>query len=67
MATAAFTIPASVYSSFKRFDDYVEVEITHGKIKGIRTEGINIFKGIPYAGKISGWRCRFSRAGARNR
>jgi para-nitrobenzyl esterase len=60
MATAAFTIPASVYSSFRRFDDYIEVEITHGRIKGIRTEGINIFKGIPYAGKISGDR-RFRR------
>jgi para-nitrobenzyl esterase len=60
LATAAFAIPASVYSSFKRFDDYVEVEITHGKIKGIRTEGVNIFRGIPYAGKISGDR-RFRR------
>jgi para-nitrobenzyl esterase len=60
LATAAFTIPASVYSSFRRFDDYVEVEITHGKIKGIRTEGVNIFRGIPYAGKISGDR-RFRR------
>lgn len=60
MATAAFTIPASVYSSFKWIDDYVEVEITHGKIKGIRTEGVNIFRGIPYAGKISGNR-RFRR------
>ncbi len=60
MATAAFAIPASVYSSFRRFDDYVEVEITHGKIKGIRTEGVNIFRGIPYAGKVSGDR-RFRR------
>ena len=60
MATAAFAIPASVYSSFKKFDDYVEVEIAHGKIRGIRNEGVNIFKGIPYAGKISGDR-RFKR------
>ena len=60
MATAAFAVPASVYSSFRRFDDYVEVETTHGKIKGIRTEGVNIFKGIPYAGKVSGDR-RFRR------
>jgi para-nitrobenzyl esterase len=60
MATAALIIPASVYSSFKRVDDYVEVEITHGKIRGSRTDGVNIFRGIPYAGKISGDR-RFRR------
>ena len=36
------------------------VEISHGKIRGIRTEGVNIFKGIPYAGRISGDR-RFRR------
>ena len=60
MATAAISLPGAVYSSFKRFDDYVEVEITHGKIKGIRTAGVNIFKGIPYAGKVAGDR-RFRR------
>jgi len=38
----------------------VEVEITHGKIKGARHEGVNIFKGIPYAGRVSGDR-RFRR------
>ena len=36
------------------------IEISHGKIRGIRTEGVNIFKGIPYAGRISGDR-RFRR------
>ncbi len=29
---------------------------TYGKLRGIRTEGVNIFKGIPYAGSISGER-----------
>ncbi len=60
LATAAVSLPGIVYSSFKTFDDYVEVEITHGKIRGIRNNGVNIFKGIPYAGKISGDR-RFRR------
>src|SRR5512136_300428 len=32
----------------------IEVEISHGKIRGIREEGVNIFKGIPYAGRVSG-------------
>ena len=38
----------------------IEVEISHGKIRGIRAEGVNIFKGIPYAGPVSGDR-RFRR------
>ena len=32
----------------------IDVEITHGKIRGTRKEGVNIFKGIPYAGRVSG-------------
>ncbi len=38
----------------------IEVEISHGKISGFREKGVNIFKGIPYAGKVSGDR-RFKR------
>jgi len=38
----------------------VEVEISHGKIRGMESEGVNIFKGIPYAGNVSGVR-RFRR------
>lgn len=38
----------------------IEVEISHGKIMGTRHEGVNIFKGIPYAGGVSGDR-RFRR------
>ena len=38
----------------------IEVEVSHGKIRGIREEGVNIFKGVPYAGKVSGER-RFRR------
>src|SRR5512139_3193777 len=39
----------------------VEAEISHGKIRGARIEGVDIFKGIPYAGRVSGDR-RFRRA-----
>ena len=38
----------------------IDVEITHGKIKGAGRDGVNIFKGIPYAGRVSGER-RFRR------
>jgi para-nitrobenzyl esterase len=62
LATAATVVlPKSLYSSLNtNTGEYVTVEISHGKIRGIRTEGVNIFKGIPYAGRISGDR-RFLR------
>ncbi|MEP7267545.1 MAG: carboxylesterase family protein [Saprospiraceae bacterium] len=60
ITAAAFSMPLAGYSSLFRADEYVEVEITHGRIKGIRNKGINIFKGIPYGGRISGDR-RFRR------
>jgi para-nitrobenzyl esterase len=34
----------------------VEVETAYGKVRGMRDAGVNIFKGIPYAGKVSGER-----------
>ena len=40
--------------------DTIEVEISYGKIRGVRGDGVNTFKGIPYAGKVSGDR-RFRR------
>lgn len=42
------------------FMNTVEVEITYGKIRGTTNEGVNTFKGIPYAGRVSGDR-RFRR------
>lgn len=48
------------FEKYTREEEYVEVEITHGKIRGIRIESVNVFKGVPYAGKVSGDR-RFRR------
>lgn len=60
-SAAAVTLPKSVYSTwYQNSEEYVTVEIRHGKMRGIRTEGVNIFRGIPYAGRISGDR-RFRR------
>lgn len=39
---------------------HVEVEISHGKIKGYLDKGVTIFKGVPYGGSVSGER-RFRR------
>jgi len=62
LATAsAVLLPKSFSSTWYPMDEeYVTVEISHGKIRGIRTMGVTIFKGIPYAGRVSGDR-RFRR------
>ena len=54
-------LPKYVLSSgYFKPEEYVTAEIQHGKLRGIRIEDVNIFKGIPYAGRISGDR-RFRR------
>ncbi|MBK8504664.1 MAG: carboxylesterase/lipase family protein [Saprospiraceae bacterium] len=40
--------------------DFVQVETRYGKLKGFRDNGVNIFKGVPDAGSVSGVR-RFRR------
>lgn len=60
MISAAIATPGFVYSTLKRQEEYITVEMAYGKIRGIRQDGVNIFKGIPYAGRISGDR-RFRR------
>jgi para-nitrobenzyl esterase len=62
LATAATVVlPNSLFSSvYPSAEEYVTVEISNGKIRGIRKQGVNIFKGIPYAGSVSGNR-RFRR------
>ncbi len=40
--------------------DAIQVETSYGRVSGTRSDGVSIFKGIPYAGRISGDR-RFRR------
>ncbi|WP_232541054.1 carboxylesterase/lipase family protein [Spirosoma endbachense] len=60
LATAAISLPQVAFPSAPKADEFVEVAITHGRIRGMRKEGVNLFKGIPYGGRISGDR-RFRR------
>ena len=53
----------SAQSLFRKpsiIEEFITTETSYGKIKGYREQGVNIFKGIPYAGKTSGER-RFRR------
>jgi len=47
-------------TSHTRTDDYVVAETRHGKVRGVREAGVSVFRGIPYAGRVSGDR-RFRR------
>ena len=51
------------FSSVKTDGDFVIGQTAFGKVRGKRDRGVNIFKGIPYAGRISGDR-RFRRPAA---
>ena len=51
---------SSFFSTPLIAEEFVETETSYGRIKGYRTVGVNIFKGVPYAGRVSGDR-RFRR------
>lgn len=59
-AVAAISNLGYAARELKSIEEFVDIEISHGKIRGVRTDGVNIFKGVPYAGRISGDR-RFRR------
>jgi para-nitrobenzyl esterase len=60
LATAAVSVPRYGFSSAGRADDFVEAATTYGRVKGMRNDGVSVFKGIPYGGRVSGDR-RFRR------
>ncbi len=60
LASGALSLPLSSITNFWSSAEFVEAQTVYGKVKGARIEGVNLFKGIPYAGKVSGDR-RFRR------
>lgn len=62
-ATALSTIPLTGFSFSRKAEEFITSETRFGKIRGQRIDGVNIFKGVPYGGKVSGER-RFRRPDA---
>jgi len=42
----------SVFGQAQKLE-YVEVETSYGRIRGVKTDGLSTFKGVPYAGAVS--------------
>ena len=42
--------------------EYIVIDTAHGKVRGTSEDGVSIFRGVPYAGTVSGLR-RFQRPG----
>src|SRR4051812_4629671 len=43
-----------------RADEYIVIDTANGKVRGTSVDGVGVFRGIPYAGSVSGAR-RFQR------
>ena len=52
--TASLYLPSWYKSFAPSVSEYIETATTYGRVRGSRLDGVNIFKGIPYAGKVSG-------------
>ena len=60
MISALSMTPTYSFSFSPKMEEYVHSDTVFGKIRGQRVDGVNIFKGVPYGGKVSGER-RFKR------
>jgi para-nitrobenzyl esterase len=60
-SAGAFTLSGFAYPFTDSEDaEYVDVETAYGKLRGVREDGVIIYRGVPFAGRISGDR-RFRR------
>ena len=57
---AASGIAGAASFAFASGDDGIVVETAYGKLRGAREAGVSVFRGVPYAGRVSGDR-RFRR------
>jgi para-nitrobenzyl esterase len=61
-AAPLLLLPRVVHSRTSSSMNYQVVDTPYGKLRGYREKGVSIFKGIPYAGDVSGT-MRFRKAG----
>jgi len=62
VAAPVILLPGTVCAWKSSETDYKVIDTPFGKLRGFRENGVNIFKGVPYAGGISGEK-RFLKAG----
>ncbi|RIV17989.1 carboxylesterase/lipase family protein [Fibrisoma montanum] len=60
LTATAVSVPTYGFSWGGKTDEFVEADTTYGRVRGGRTDGVSVFKGIPYGGRVSGDR-RFRR------
>jgi para-nitrobenzyl esterase len=53
---ASTLLPNSLFANIIESAVEVRANTAYGKIKGYRSNGVSVFKGVPYAGKVSGER-----------
>lgn len=54
VSTALLAVPYTGFSYTPEPDEFVESKTVYGQIRGKRINGVNVYKGVPYGGKISG-------------
>lgn len=58
IGSMALVLPSAIRKGFAsegaEKEEYVEVETGYGRIRGLKTEGLSTFKGVPYGGSVSG-------------
>ena len=61
-AAPMILLPQVAMARSNQTSDYRVVETRYGRLRGYHEKGINIFKGVPFAGEVSGKK-RFQKAG----
>lgn len=52
--SVAMALPRRLTMAAAEEQRYVEVETKYGRLRGLKTDGLSTFKGIPYGGPVSG-------------